>query len=359
MRHRLVAPLVGMTCLAALPAPAFAWGDDGHKIVGLIAEHFLDPAVLTQVNTILAGDSTGLVSPIDIPDEATWADKYRDSDRSTTKVRYDQTHNWHFVDIELSNPDLNAACFQHPGVPTGSPASVAAANDCVVDKIDEFSAELANPSTSADERRLALQLLLHFVGDLHQPLHSSDDHDQGGNSKKVHGKGTSANLHSSWDTPFVTALGGNDSAIADALIAQITNAQQTQWRQGTTANWAQESFQLAKTDAYGKLPTPNSDGSYTLDSSYVDNAHQIVKQQLSKAGVRLAFLLNRALVSKPHLLTLARGTQLLGTPDFKNDTASPGPWVATAGVINCDASEPPHGGQWVAWFDGYGQTTTM
>ncbi|MGC4061116.1 MAG: S1/P1 nuclease [Aquabacterium sp.] len=341
--------------------PAHAWGDDGHKIVGLIANHYLDAAVQSQVAAILAGDQTHLVPATDISTEATWADKYRDSDRPAGP-RYTKTHNWHFVDIELSSPDQDAACNNHPAVPAGTPASQADADDCVVDKIDQFAAELANPATPADERRLALEFLLHFVGDLHQPLHASDDKDKGGNDKKVKGPGmASSNLHSYWDTPFVTALGANDTAIANALIAQITPAQQAQWRQGKPADWAQESFQLARDEAYGKLPAPQANGAYVLDSGYVDNAEQVVRQQLSRAGVRLAMVLNQALAgggtSQPQPPTTG-GTQLLGNPGFENGAGTPSPWTASAGVIQNDASEPAHGGAFDAWLDGYGQTTT-
>lgn len=346
-------------CLAQ--QAAHAWGDDGHKIVGLIANHFLGAAVQAQVTAILAGDQTHLVPATDIATEATWADKYRDSDRPSGP-RYTQTHNWHFVDIELNGPDQDAACNHHPVVPAGTPASAADPNDCVVDKIDQFAAELANPATPADERRMALEFILHFVGDLHQPLHASDDNDKGGNSKKVRGPGMSAsNLHSYWDTPFVTALGADDAAVANTLIAQITPAQQSQWRQGVTAGWAQESFQIARSEVYGRLPAPQADGTYVLDSAYVANAEQIVRQQLSKAGVRLAMVLNNALGAggtQPPQPPVTGGMELLGNPGFENGVGNPSPWNATAGVINGDASEPPHGGSFDAWLNGYGQATT-
>lgn len=348
-----------LACLAH--HPAHAWGDDGHKIVGLIASHYLDAAVKSQVTAILAGDQTHLVPATDIASEATWADKYRDSDRPNGP-RYTQTHNWHFVDIELNSPDQDVACNHHPVVPAGTPASQADANDCVVDKIDQFTAELANPATPADERRMALEFLLHFVGDLHQPLHASDDHDKGGNAKKVKGPGMAAsNLHSYWDTPFVTALGTDNTAIANALVAQITAAQLAQWRQGTTADWAQESFKLAKDEAYGKLPAPQANGSYALDSGYVGNAQQVVRQQLSRAGVRLAVVLNQALASggAPQPQPPATGgTELLGNPGFEKGAATPSPWSVSAGVIQSDAVEPPHGGSFNAWLDGYGQKAT-
>src|SRR3974390_626331 len=154
-------------------SPSYGWGDEGHEIVGLIADHYLTPAVRQKVQNLLAQDSSGLTPDTGIASEATWADKYRDADNRTT--HYEATKQWHFLDIDLHNPDFDAACFNHPALPTGTPASAGPAQDCVVDKINQFSAELANPSTSNEEKRLALQFLLHFVGDLHQPLHASDD----------------------------------------------------------------------------------------------------------------------------------------------------------------------------------------
>ncbi|WLA46706.1 MULTISPECIES: S1/P1 nuclease [Bradyrhizobium] len=74
----------------------------------------------------------------------------------------------------------------------------------MVDKSQQFAAELANPATDVEEQVAALKFLLHFVGDVHQPLHSSDDHDRGGNAKRVSATGLSAgNLHHFWDTEFV------------------------------------------------------------------------------------------------------------------------------------------------------------
>ena len=84
------------------------------------------------------------------------------------------------MDVELGQPDLVAACFGHPALPLGIPASKGPPQACVVDKINQFSAELGDPATAYSEQLVALKFLLHFVGDLHQPLHASDDHDSGG-----------------------------------------------------------------------------------------------------------------------------------------------------------------------------------
>src|SRR5581483_10328007 len=142
-----------------------------------------------------------------------------------------------------------------PPLPSGALASQGPAADCVVDKIDEFVVELKSPATSAPERLMALQFVLHFVGDVHQPLHASDDHDQGGNLKIVMAPGLASNsLHHDWDTTFVARLGPNETVIAQRLIAAITSAQRTKWQAGSATDWARESFTVARNHAYGLLP---------------------------------------------------------------------------------------------------------
>src|SRR6185437_2045534 len=84
--------------VAAAPRPVLAWGDLGHEVVARIADQYLEPAVRSRVVAILAGDGSRLTAGKDIEAEATWADRYRDSDRDTTRVHYNRTRNWHFVD---------------------------------------------------------------------------------------------------------------------------------------------------------------------------------------------------------------------------------------------------------------------
>jgi hypothetical protein len=272
--------------------PAYAWGDLGHEVVGLIASNYLDPAVRTKVNAVLAGDTTHLTANTMIDSEATWADKFRDS----SSAHRTQTAKWHFVDLEIAAPNLTSACFGRPALSAGALASNGPANDCVVDKIEELQAELLSSATTATELREALQFILHFVGDIHQPLHSSDDNDAGGNDKTVTAPGIASNsLHHYWDTEFVNLLGSSESAIAQSLIANITAAQRTQWSAGTADDWAMESFTIAQNHTYGLLPAPTSTNHYSLPASYVTDAKSVVATQLSKAGVRLAFVLNNAL----------------------------------------------------------------
>jgi hypothetical protein len=294
MKWIAAACFIAGTC--ATGRPAHAWGDEGHEAIALIAWNYLTPATRARVELMLAGDDSGLVAR-DIAHEATWADKYRDSDRSGTRQRYEATRDWHFVDLEIhGRADLNRACYGRPHLPAGLPASQGPAEDCVVDKIEEFSAELADSRTSDREGRLALQFLLHLVGDLHQPLHAGDDHDQGGNRKIALGPGLPENnLHHDWDTEFVERLGADPAAIAQRLIAGISDAELSRWTLGTPDDWALESYAAANAHAYGMLPVPDASGRYRLTDAYLADAVAVTAQQLKKAGVRLAFVLNRCL----------------------------------------------------------------
>ncbi len=289
--------IVSLICVMTLwPPSVYAWGDEGHQIVALIAQHYLDPEVQLRVQRLLATDASGLVPDSSMATEATWADRYRDSDRDAGALRYRQTRQWHYVDLALDAPDMDRACFAHPALPAGTPASAGPAADCVVDKIDQFEAELVDPRTSGDEQRLALQFLLHLIGDLHQPLHASDDADEGGNLKRVAARGMRAgSLHHYWDVEFVRRLGEQPQPVSQKLLARISAADIKAWQRGSTADWARESFALAQAVAYGALPAPGDRGRYRLSAGYVRDAVDAVQLQLSRAGVRLAAVLNRAL----------------------------------------------------------------
>jgi hypothetical protein len=303
MMDQMIAPYSALLAvlslwLALLPAPAQAWGDEGHEIVALIAAHYLDPAVRERVDALLGTDTSHLTPTTGIADEATWADRFRDVDRDGAQVNYRRTREWHYVDLELANPDLDSACFHHPSLAANGPASAGAADDCIVDKIEQFRRELGSPRVAAPERLLALQFLLHLVADVHQPLHAGDDDDRGGNGKRVRAPGYRAGtLHQYWDTVLVERLGASSVGVATTLIADISVADRRAWSAGTAADWAFESFALARTVAYGRLPAPGAGHLYTLDDDYLRAAQAAVRLQLERAGVRLATILNDALRS--------------------------------------------------------------
>ena len=285
--------------LATTPQRALAWGDDGHKTVALIAQHYLTPAAKTMVDAMLAADTDNNLTAHDFASEATWADKYRDS--NNRRDHYEQTQQWHFVDMEILNADIGKACFGRFPLPAGTLASNGPPMACVVDKAKQFTDELGAPGTDPKERLFALKFLLHFAGDMHQPLHSSDNNDRGGNSVKVSADGiphkSKDELHGYWDTQFVDAIGGKSPpALAAKSVKQITPDQEMSWSAGSFDEWAMEAFMLSVSDAYGSPPL-SKDKAQHLDAAYVARAEKDVAQQLSKAGVRLASVLNKALGS--------------------------------------------------------------
>jgi hypothetical protein len=282
--------LLTAAALAALiSSPAFAWSDLGHEVTALIAYRHLTPAARTALDAMLASDTDTLTAG-DFASRATWADKYRNAHRETAA--------WHFVDIEIDQPDLADACFGFPALPPGQWASQGPAQECVVNKIDEFAAELKDPSTPAGERFLALKFVIHLIGDLHQPLHAADHHDRGGNcivlSPPV---GAQNNLHAYWDVSVVNALGQSAPQIAERLDARLSAAELKEWTTGSPRSWAMDSFEIGRRDVYAlpSTPTCQSVGSVALSPAYLAQAEKDAATQLLKAAVRLAAVLNATL----------------------------------------------------------------
>lgn len=303
--HR-ISGIVLATCLVLTAPSALAWGAVGHKTVGLIAGMRLDSTVGSKVANILATD-TSPFEPKNIGDEANWADKFK----YANDANYAATNLWHFVDIEVTDPNkgnISIPCNGNPDIPAGKPAYPGVPNDCVIDKINEFAAELRNPATSPEEQLLALQFLLHLVGDEHQPLHSSDRHDRGGNSDKISSAAgitlpaaaSDQVLHHLWDTEFVEQLVGTDAQANAKTLNKAISAQQCKaWLAGAPDKWAEawavETYStVGAPKAYGALPE-TTNGKYDLPKAYVDIARNVVPEQLRKAGVRLAALLTWSL----------------------------------------------------------------
>jgi S1/P1 Nuclease len=279
--------LAALTTVA--PVPAGAWGDLGHNVTALIAYRHLLPQSRARLDALLASDTDPLTAP-DFAARAAWADKYRNAHRETAA--------WRFVDIEIDQPDLAIACFGFPPLAKDQIASQGTAQDCVVNKVDEFTGELANPATAPAERLLALKFLIHFISDLHQPLHAADHQDRGGNCVGLAMPiDQTTNLHAYWDVAVVDALGPSAAQIADQLDASLDAAQIKNWSQGTPRSWALETFEVGRRDTYAipSKPTCQNSGSVSLTDEYQAQARKDAAEQLSKAAVRLAAVLNAAL----------------------------------------------------------------
>ncbi len=287
MFQKLALPLLAVLALS-IPQPSLAWGPVGHSTVALIARSYLTPRAQMRVEEILAADPDTLTGKT-MADRANWADAWR--------VNHPETFNWHFVDIEIDDGDMKAACYGYPA--QGPLASAGPADDCVVDKIEAFSKELGDPKTADAERLLALKYLLHFIGDMHQPLHSTDNHDRGGNCVLLNlGEEKPTNLHSYWDNIVIGKMTNGPAAFAAQLRTTITPAQAKAWAKGDARAWALETFELGKATTYSVATKPGCDPAVTpivLPDGYEAMTRQTIALQLQKAGVRMATVLNAAL----------------------------------------------------------------
>lgn len=285
-----LAVIAAAATLALSSTPALAWGDLGHEVIANIAYRHLTPVARAKVDALLASDPDPLTAP-DFASRSTWADRYRTDHRETAP--------WHYVDIEIAHPDLDSACFGHPRLAADQPAGAGPAQDCVTDKIREFTAELRDRSTPQAERVLALKFLAHFIGDIHQPLHAADHRDRGGNCIGLAPSpdGHATNLHAFWDSTVVRSLGRSSDEIAAKLDTQIRPADIEAVGKGTPEDWAWDTFQLARRDAYAlpDQPTCNDQRSVALTDAYVATAERDAAMQLKRAAIRLAVTLNRAL----------------------------------------------------------------
>jgi beta-galactosidase beta subunit len=251
--------------------PSLAWDKTGHQAIADIAAAHLNPTAQAAVADLLdAKDATTGMSEI-----ADWADRARRS--------RDGTSHWHYVDIPVTSDGYDAArdCPE---------------DDCIVAQIDKEIAIVKDKTLLKPVRAEALQFLIHFVGDIHQPLHCADNQDKGGTKFTVMAAGRKSNLHAVWDNAVVRAIGSEPDAIAAALSSKISPDVAAQWSTGTPELWANESFQIAKTKIYPQFPgTRSTLAPIVLAEAYPASVGTITATQLAKAGLRLAAILNATL----------------------------------------------------------------
>jgi hypothetical protein len=261
-----------LVVLASAPRVS-AFGAVGHHVIARIAWALMTPAAQDRASALLEGRQDAFVSA------STWADEIRSA--------RPETYNWHFVDIPVGAATYDAA--------RDCPASEK--GDCAIAEILRARADLADVGKPAAARAEALKFVIHFVGDLHQPLHAIDNHDRGGNDVRVvalRGEdGRATNLHAAWDTGILNLSSETEAARADRLLADLRKAPLD-----TTIDivrWAEDSHAIAERITYGypgfKAGAPPVDP-ITLDEPYRAKAADAIDQQLRLAGQRLASILN-------------------------------------------------------------------
>jgi hypothetical protein len=309
------AAILGAVLAAVLPIrQGLAWGPEAHRTIALIADRILqqsDAAIRGKVEALLKTDKDSRLTKNDIASEATWADVLRDKSEEARIA----TSAWHAVRFNSDTPNLANACFGRKSLPGGYPASRGPQDNCVVDKILQFEKELQNPDTSPGERLAALQFLLNLGGDVNDPLLAIDKGDQGGRctALQIGAAKTPVRLSAYWENTLVgEAIGRDPSQAAARLTAGVAPTDAQKWATGDPADWAQDSYQIAKTVVYGFAPDsaagkytfPAAKGEqdscgevtlYRVGADYEAKALAAAKQQLAKSGVRLAQALRDSL----------------------------------------------------------------
>lgn len=303
--------------LICVPSSAWAWGCEGHQVVALIAERHLTPHALAMVKQIL---SDGPIDPSlsryckegpadPIADASTWADDIR--------ILRPETAPWHYIDIPLGTSIRDIAQF------CPLPES------CVTQAITDQLTVLRSPGSDPQKKAEALRFLIHFVGDVHQPLHATTNNDQGGNCVPVAFFDTppqmrnpatesyAPNLHGVWDVNILAKMTMEKAPEQVASdLDQSFRSRIGRWKTGSADvnEWAWDSYQLGEKKVYGKLPvripieSPQQIKSCAddnrisarmlklnerLEQPYQDVAAKVVQEQIAKAGARLALLLNQ------------------------------------------------------------------
>lgn len=246
--------LFRIALIMILSVQAFGWGQTGHRAMGLLAERNLSKKAKKEIERILKGESLSMTS--------TWMDEIRSD--STYRYSYD----WHWVTI----PD-GQTYEQTEKNPKGD----------VIAAIETIIAELKSGKFSGKEETIRLKMLVHLIGDIHQPLHVGLGPDKGGNDVKVMWFRADSNLHRVWDSDMIDDKNVSFTELAN-WIGQPSSTDLATWQKSTVRDWAKESMSYRKqVYDYG-----NGKMGYQYSYKYFD----IVKLRLQQSGIRLAAVLN-------------------------------------------------------------------
>jgi hypothetical protein len=245
----------------ALPFYSLAWGVLGHRIVGEIANAYLTDKARAEIKRLLGDESIAI--------SANWGDFIK-SDSS-----YNYLSAWHYINLPkgLSKEDVKSYLRKDTAVD-------------LYTKLNFVIKQLKNKSLSLDQKRFYLKLLIHFVGDAHQPLHASGKETAGGNRVRVLWFNNPSNLHTVWDEALVNFQQLSYTEYT-AAINHATLKQRQAWQKASIADWLTESYLVSET-LYPEITEKDQKLSYDYNFRHI----KTVNEQLLKGGVRLAGLLN-------------------------------------------------------------------
>ncbi len=235
-----------------------------------LALQLIKPQTAARISTIL-----GTV-PLDDLEIASWSYRIRMTRRETSS--------WHYVDIPVGASGYDAArdC----------------ADTCIVAAIERTRTELADTHRSNEQRAESLKMLVGLMSDLHRPLHcATRNDDKGANLVKVTLNGKERRLHEVWDADVFRAdLAGKDATkFVENLVSEATPQVRAREAAGSVSDWAWQSHEIATTQIYAEVPETKD--SVPLPADYLSRHAAIVHQQLLRAGIRLAAVLDAALGS--------------------------------------------------------------
>lgn len=258
---------------------ALAWGPRGHSLVASLANDALTPAARSEIARLLADDPGQ-----DLAGIASWADELRERDPTLGR----RSARWHYVNLAENDCHYDATrdC---PG------------GDCVVEAIRVQTAILADHDQSLEARRQALKFVVHFIGDVHQPLHAGYAHDKGGNTFQVNLDGKGSNLHRLWDSGLLNTLGLNTTRYLQRLRglpipAASPAPEPSEHRRGThelaiadrASQWARHSCSIVLQPGFYPAQAK-------IHNDYMQAWRPVVEAQLRLGGAHLAAVLNQAL----------------------------------------------------------------
>ncbi len=244
-----------------LPLNSMAWGVLGHRIVGEIADSYLNKKTKKEVYKILGTESVAMTS--------NWADFIK-SDPS-----FSYLYNWHFINLKAGLTRQEVETYLETDTATDA-----------YTKINFLKTELKKKELSPDNKLLYLRMLIHIVGDIHQPLHIGRLEDLGGNKVKIMWFSDPANLHQVWDEKLI---GMQQLSYTEytAAINHVSKSQISEWQNEPLSSWIYQSYQIAE-KIYADINQPDQKLDYKYNFKYIS----ILNQQLLKGGVHLAGLLN-------------------------------------------------------------------
>lgn len=256
-----------LTAAILAPAPAHAWGRLGHRLVARLAYDQLTPQARAEIALLLSDEAEPTLAGI-----ANWADDLRDNDPDLGK----RTSRWHYVNMASKDCVYEVARDCRNG-------------DCVVEAIRRQSAILADRSKPKAERLQALKFVVHFVGDVHQPLHASNTNDRGGNDFQINYRGEGSNLHSLWDSGLLKSAGLDEDAYLRRLQALPTPSDAAKpLLPSAPVQWAEQSCKAVTQPGFYPARAK-------LDDSYYVRYRPVAEQRLREGGAHLAQLLNATL----------------------------------------------------------------